>query len=197
MSLSDVRIARVLLQVALAALSLAVIGLTSKALNGLDNDRHKLQQQLPGGDLEAKPMVGVGIVLAIVCGGIILHACLNSIYILKDRVPQAIRKRCPQGFSSKSMIFSLIQLTPLNIAQTAFTARQKAQASANGLPDSVVEQLIRLSGRSLYYRDNVTVVDYTVIAWIVWLLLIIGICIERSKYSSVQYSNTEKQTLES
>jgi hypothetical protein len=66
--------ARVLLQVALAALSLAVIGLTSKALNGLDNDRHKLQQQLPGGNLEAKPMVGVGIVLAIVCGGIILHA---------------------------------------------------------------------------------------------------------------------------
>jgi hypothetical protein len=64
----------VFLQVALAALSSAVIALTSKALTGLVDDRHKIQRVLPRANLEAKPLVGVGIALVVVGSGVIFFA---------------------------------------------------------------------------------------------------------------------------
>ncbi|KNZ52451.1 uncharacterized protein VP01_356g4 [Puccinia sorghi] len=193
MGVSNVRASRVLLHVALMTLSLAVIGLTIKGRDYLTARRREVAELIPGGTLEAKSLVGVGVVLIITCIQICILAVLNSICILKDKVSEPIRGWCPPGLITKSMALTFVQLTAINIAQTTYTATRSARVSSISLADDVVQWLVVASGRSLFFRDIVVVVDYTVISWIIWLLLIIAICVESSKYSRPEYDNTEKE----
>ncbi|OAV94155.1 hypothetical protein PTTG_04322 [Puccinia triticina 1-1 BBBD Race 1] len=193
MGLSDIRIFRLIVQVGLTTLSLAVIGLCIKAMNDLEEDKRTIARLLPGGQIEARNIVGSGVALVMVSCGIVLMTILNSIYILKDRCPQAIRKRCPADFSRKTMAVFAFILTPINIAQSCLTATQSARVSSSTLPADTVENLVAFSGRSLLYKDKVTIVDYTVIAWITLLLLLIGITIESSKFSRPEYGDADQE----
>ncbi|KAA1114267.1 hypothetical protein PGT21_002403 [Puccinia graminis f. sp. tritici] len=195
MGISDVRIGRVLVQVALTTLSLSVIGLCIKAMNDMAENKRLLVSYLPRAQIEANAIVGVGTALVIICIGIIIVAILNSIYILKDRCPQAIRKRCPDSMGTKTMSIFAVILTPINIAQSYLTSSQRARVSAGSLPESVIEQLVELSGRTLQYKEMVVVVDYTVVSWIILILLLIGIAIETSKFSKPEYGDSTKEEL--
>ncbi|EFP77407.1 uncharacterized protein PGTG_03363 [Puccinia graminis f. sp. tritici CRL 75-36-700-3] len=195
MALSDIRIFRLLVQLALMTLSLSVIGLCIKAMNELAEDRRKVANLFPLGRILARPIVGVGIALVITCIGIIFVAILNSIYILKDRFPQAIRKRCPQSMSTKTMSVFAVILTPINIVQSYLTAGQSSRVTSSVVSEATIEQILEYTGRSLRYKDMVVVVDYTVISWIILLLLIVGIVIESSKFSRPEYGDTTKEQL--
>jgi len=191
MGVSNVRVSRVLLQVALMTLSLAAIGLIIKGRHYLAARKREVAELLPGGTLEAKSLVTVGAVLIITCIQICVLTLLNSICILKDKVPKAIRGWCRTGFITKSMALTLVQLTAINIAQTTYTAARSARVSSSTIPDDIVQQLVAASGRSLLFRDIVVVVDYTILSWIIWLLLLIAIFMESSKYSGPEFDNNE------
>ncbi|KNZ56984.1 uncharacterized protein VP01_2270g1 [Puccinia sorghi] len=193
MGVLNARVSRVLLHVALMTLALTVIGLTIKGREDLTARRREVAELIPGGTLEAKSLVGVGVVLIITCIQICILAVLNSICILKDKASETIRGWCLPGFILKSMALTLVQLTAINITQTTYTATRGARVSSSILADVVVQWLVVASRRSVLFRDVVVVVDYTVISWIIWLLLIIVICAESSKYSSPEYDNTEKE----
>ncbi|KNE91125.1 hypothetical protein PSTG_15439 [Puccinia striiformis f. sp. tritici PST-78] len=174
-------------------MSFAVIGLCLNASADFQDKKRLVEKLLPGGQLEGQSIVGCGIALSIACINIIIFSFWNSLYILKDKCPQAIRKRFPEAFSSKAMSAAVIFLTPINIAQSYFTATGRAHASSTLLPDETVERMVEFSGESLEFKDRVIVVDYTVISWIIWLTLIAGICLEISKFSRAEYGETEKE----
>ncbi|POW08179.1 hypothetical protein PSHT_09676 [Puccinia striiformis] len=162
-------------------MSFAVIGLCLNASADFQDKKRLVEKLLPGGQLEGQSIVGCGIALSIACINIIIFSFWNSLYILKDKCPQAIRKRFPEAFSSKAMSAAL------------FHATGRAHASSTLLPDETVERMVEFSGESLEFKDRVIVVDYTVISWIIWLTLIAGICLEISKFSRAEYGETEKE----
>ncbi|EFP77414.2 uncharacterized protein PGTG_03370 [Puccinia graminis f. sp. tritici CRL 75-36-700-3] len=96
---------------------------------------------------------------------------------------------------TKTMSIFAVILTPINIAQSYLTSSQRARVSAGSLPESVIEQLVELSGRTLQYKEMVVVVDYTVVSWIILILLLIGIAIETSKFSKPEYGDSTKEEL--
>lgn len=67
-----------LLHVALMTLALTVIGLTIKGREDLTARRREVAELIPGGTLEAKSLVGVGVVLIITC----IQICILAVWRL-------------------------------------------------------------------------------------------------------------------
>ncbi|KAA1088325.1 hypothetical protein PGT21_002793 [Puccinia graminis f. sp. tritici] len=191
-----VRILRLFVQVVLVALSLSVIGLSIQGMNDLAGDKRLIAAVSIRGRIQANLLVVTGVALDMTVAGIIVVAILNSIYILKDRFPQAIRKRFPRAMGIITMSLFAIIITPINVLQTYLTIRRGGRVTSSILPDAVVDSLIQITGQTLPYKDLVALIEYTVIAWIILIVLLIGVAIEFSKYSQpAACSDVKKEEL--
>jgi hypothetical protein len=85
--------------------------------------------------------------------------------------------------STKTMSVFAVILTPINIVQSYLTAGQSSRVTSSVVSEATIEQIIEYTGRSLRYKDMVVVVDYTVVSWIILLLLFVGFVIHSSFFS--------------
>ncbi|KAA1114268.1 hypothetical protein PGT21_002456 [Puccinia graminis f. sp. tritici] len=173
------------------------MGLSIQGMNDLAGDKRLIAAAVSiRGRIQANLLVAAGVALDMTVAGIIVVAILNSIYILKDRLPQAIRKPFPRAMGIITMSLFAIIITPINVLQTYLTIRRGARVTSSILPDAVVDSLIRITGQTLPYNHLVVVIEYTVIAWIILIVLLIGIAIEFSTYSQpTAYSDVKKEEL--
>lgn len=176
---TPLKLTKLFIQLILIGLSFAVLGLIIKAFNELSDDKQRLQTLLPGAQLHTNQIVAIGIALLIVSILTIITSILNSIYISIEKLPYQIRRWLPDRFPLKSMALNLFILTPIDLAQTIITATDRAHVSSPVLSESIIESFIfQFTGKSLNYSDRSSVRVYTILSWIVWLILIIGISIE-------------------
>jgi len=171
-----------------SSLSVAVFGLAAWSLKVLI-DKKNIARQLPGGVLHANDVIGAGGALTAAAGFTSL-ACIGFIIMTFFRLHKAETYRTvllKEGIFAFAWVFLLAAL----IAQTVVYASKSATVTSSMIPQTLVDQIISVSGQSLAYKDIPAVRADTIVGWVAWASLTITLILVSlaARHSHREHSN--------
>merc|ERR1719487_232998 len=149
----------------------AEVGLSAWSLAYGYEKKDKAAKVLPGASLDLTDAFAVGGTVTAAAG---LSAILCNILLLYT----VFHPRKPETLKSirvKEALFGTIAFLLLGalIPATVTTATKSGVISAPGLPQSVIDTLVKSTGEDLRYRKQTPIIAYLIVGWIAWLSTII------------------------
>ncbi|KAI5450253.1 hypothetical protein NCC49_003270 [Naganishia albida] len=145
------------------ALSIVATGLAAQSLVNVNHDKAQLAKTIPGAKLHVGNVIAVTSLMTAAAGVSSLYTAFLGTAILmkwhKIETRKTIRLR--EMLMAAMAIFLLV----CAIIASVIIVPRSAGASSPRLPESVVIQLIKASGKSVRYRDSLAF-DALIVVWI-------------------------------
>ncbi|GAA6003013.1 hypothetical protein JCM10207_001945 [Rhodosporidiobolus poonsookiae] len=161
------RLPRMFFFVLTTCLCIVEIGLAAWSVARAHDLQHEVKTVLPGASLNVTDAIAVGgAVSAASAVSALLCFILLGLTILRPRQAETIKTvRIKEGIFAFILIFFIATLIPA----TYYTANKSGVISSSTIPDSILQGLIRASGRNLAYSGQTPIISYLVVGWIAFL----------------------------
>ncbi|GAA5854074.1 hypothetical protein JCM8547_008215 [Rhodosporidiobolus lusitaniae] len=148
-------------EVGLAAWSVA------RAYELMDEAKHTL----PGASLDVSDALAVGGAVTGASG----IAALLCLFLLFMTVFRPNKAETLKGIRFKEGIYGVVLLLWIGtlIPATYYTATKSGVINAPGVPDSIIQALVKAAGKDLRYNKQVPIMSYLIVGWIAFLSTLI------------------------
>lgn len=155
------------------ALCIATIGLAAWSLSDSKKKEQRVGRTLPGAELHIMDIrsAGAAVAAASATSALLCLVLLVFQIVTPRRVETLTSIRVKEGLFAFCLIFLFAALVPA----TLFCAQRSGSITAPGIPQSIINQLVRASGLSLAYKENKPVLSFVVVGWIALLSTLISL----------------------
>lgn len=167
------RIPRVAFFLITTCLCIAEIGLAAWSVADAHDKQKLVKHTLPTASLDVSDALAVG-------GAVTAAAALSTLLCLGLLFFTVFKPRQAETLTSvriKEGCFAIIILLWIGtlIPATYYTATRSGIIRAPGIPQSLIDQLVKASGQNLSYNHQRPILSYLIVGWIAFLSTIISL----------------------